>query len=172
MAYKTVITKSTIADAVSAAFGEFQSLRDEMRERADNMEEKFSATDLYQRVSECADALDGFADEEPEMPNDDVGALDVEVAESVNRRKGKGPSRAVRCGNACAALQAVIERCEGLTTDEVAMGEWLAKINGEHPIKDGAVSADDAEEVLDELIQSCQAALDEAEGLDFPGMYG
>jgi class 3 adenylate cyclase len=37
-AYKSQTIDSTVGDAIAEAFGELQSLRDEMRETADNME--------------------------------------------------------------------------------------------------------------------------------------
>src|ERR1700731_338004 len=51
------LRKMSLPDAVSEAFAEFESLGSEMREWADNLEEKFSTTEKYNTVSSTADTL-------------------------------------------------------------------------------------------------------------------
>lgn len=141
--YKTVARVTTVADAVSAAYSELQALRDEMREWADNMEAgNLGQTSRYEAVNECADQLDQVADDEPEVP-EGLGALPVTVHDSQNRRKGRGLSRAVRCGDATGHLEAA-----------------------------ASVLEDQEGEEAEELAQKLREAADEASAADFPGMYG
>lgn len=155
--YKTVQEKMTIADAISAGYGELQCLRDEMRDWADNLENgNLGSTQKFQDVSDCADMLDSVADDEP-----DYGGVELQLAKEItvgvqqNTRKGRGPSRAVRCGNACAYMQAGVDAIEALMED---MSE--AK-NGD----------ENSKETLEELRDHVQNAIDEASGAEFPGMY-
>lgn len=110
--YKPVSTEYDIGDAISEAFGEFQALRDEMRETADNMEAgNMGHMEKCQRASEAADTLDGFADNEPDVP-DAAEGLRAKVTVMRQTRKGRGESRSVRCSNAVAMLQGVVDALE------------------------------------------------------------
>jgi hypothetical protein len=154
MAYKSVVVKKTISEAVGDAFSELQCLRDEMREKAEALEEKFSGTEKYQTCNDTADTLDGFCDEEPEMGSD-LGETELEYGQVTNTR---GVSRANRCSNAVQALTAVKE----LVEDRV---EELQKDDDRGKVGDALL------EELEEFVEIVGNAIDGAEGLDFPGMY-
>jgi DNA repair exonuclease SbcCD ATPase subunit len=121
--YKSETIDTTVTDAISEAFGEFQTLRDEMREGADNMENGgLGHTDKAQRWAEAADALDAFADNEVDVP-DDAANLKVSATIQVQKRKGRGTSRAVRFDNAVALLETAKDAVEeemGRLEDEAA----------------------------------------------------
>lgn len=142
--FKTGEHKTTLADAISGAFSDVTDLASEMREWADNMEERLSHTEKYERVSECADTLEQNQDE-PTVVN---GLGDIEVTYSVMQHKQL--PRWARLDNAKAAVQACID---ALSDDAV---------------KDATKLADDCDSLADAL----QSALDEWEGVEFPGMYG
>lgn len=150
-AYKAVQQKTTVSGAISDAYSELQSLRDEMSETADNMQEKMSQTSKYQAVEEARDALDGFCDNEPDVP-DGVSVLEVTYIEMVNRRKGRGPSRNTRCSNAVSLLEGVITAINAHAED----------------LEDG----DDLKGEIETLADDLQEAVDSAGGVEFPGMYG
>lgn len=150
-AYKAVQQKTTVAAAIGDAYSELQSLRDEMSETADNMQDTLSQTPKYQAVEEARDTLDGFCDSEPNVP-DGVSDLEVTYSEMVNSRKGRGPSRSVRCSNASSMLEAVIEAINAHAED----------------LKDG----DDLKGEIQTLADELQEAVDNAGGVEFPGMYG
>lgn len=116
--YKATDVSGTVEEAVGVAYGEFQSLRDEMQEWADNMDSGgLSSVPKFEEVSEAADNLSNFADEEPDTP-ETLKAAPVKWTEMVPKRRGKGSSRAVRLDNACLALQAVIELVDELEKTE------------------------------------------------------
>lgn len=143
---KPIIVQSTIADALSSAFGEFESLGEEMRSWADSIEEKLSHTEKYSRVSECADSLEQFS--EPTY-DDSLGSVKVEYPQYEGKSARKGLSRADRCSNACLALDACIS-----VLDEL--------IENDPQLKD---SAENLRSDIDDI-------KGDAEGLEFPGMYG
>lgn len=105
-------------------------------------------TSKYDEVSTAADELENV--EEVELPGN-VGELQVTWSEAVNKRKGRGPSRAVRRDNATAALDAAIEALREYGDDEEHSEDE----------RDAATAA------ADEL----ESAKDAAENAEFPGMY-
>jgi hypothetical protein len=136
-----------IDDAIDYATSEIESLASEMREWADNLEEKFSSTSKYETVSNTADLLEGISP--PDVPGE-VEDVEVEYMELAPRRRGY--SRAARSGQACYVLDQCIAALQEIADDENATEE----------------RRDAAEGLKDELEQ----IKDEAEQCEFPGMYG
>jgi chromosome segregation ATPase len=167
--YKYVPRTTTLESAVADAFSEFQTLAEEMEEWRSNMEEKFSQTERYSRVEEVAQTLENHTDA-PDIP-ESVSDEEVVYSEAVNRSKREGPSRAVRCENACAMLDAAISRVEeiiGEIEDKLeAFPEGADEHEGEKR-EDLENWQSELETFRDELSEH----KDECESLDFPSMYG
>jgi hypothetical protein len=140
------LRKVPIADAISEAFGEIEALAQEMREWADNLEEKFSSTSKYETVSSSADTLEGYTD--PDMP-EGLPAMEVEFMDLPQRKRGY--SRADRCGQACYILDQCI----------IVLEEQSEKL-------EGGEARDACESLRDDL----ENAKGDCEGVEFPGMYG
>lgn len=141
---KPALREVGLEDALSEAFGEFSSLAEEMRSWADGMEEKFSSTDRYARVSEAADTLENHTD----APDVAECLEDIKVSVQDLAPRKRGYSRADRCGQACYILDLCINA--------------LDEIEGEGERKDEAESLRDE---IDNVKSEC-------EGVEFPGMYG
>lgn len=145
---------ATLADAANEAYSEIESLGQEMREWAENLEEKFSSTDRYARVTEAADTLEGLS--EPSYP-DWASSTKVQINELV--KPPRRPSRAKRRDDACAILDTCMEACN----------EWLDE--NDKPEKQ-------SEEILalvgeiTQLRDDLENLKDEAEAVEFPSMYG
>jgi hypothetical protein len=144
---------STVADAANEAYGEFQALGEEMREWADNLEEKFSATDRYARVSESADALENLS--EPSYP-DWASKTKVQISELV--KPPRKVSRAKRRDDACAILDTCMEVCN----------EWLDENDKPENSEEMLGLVGEITQLRDDL----ENLKDEAEAVEFPGMYG
>lgn len=158
--YKAEGRTGNLASVVGDAFGVLQSLRDEMREWADNLENgNLGHTQKCQDVASCADELDNVADDEPEVPAS-LGDLEVTYTEMVNRRKGRGPSRATQRDNATGMLEAAIQALDALEeqTEEAETPE-----NEE--------LAEALEQEIQTLRDELQNVIDTANGAEFPGMY-
>lgn len=112
MAYKMQQSEATIADAVSNAFSDLSSLAEECREIVDNAPPGLDQSQRIQTFDETAGQLESL--NEPDVP-EKFGDEKVTYVEQINKRRG--PSRAVRCSNAVARLQAVVDHC----------GDWLEK---------------------------------------------
>lgn len=157
MGYKSVQQEASVSDAVSIAFSYLEDLAGECREVVDNASENLANTQRIQTLGETADALESFS--EPEVP---------EVFEShrvkFTEQQKRNPSRASRCGNAVAALQAVVDACEERIQE-------LEKIlaDPEYVVTPGREAEHEA---LETLRDACQEAIDAAEACEFPGMYG
>ncbi len=154
--YKPVTTEYSVADAIANGYSELQSLRDEMQEIVDNMSgANMEHLPKYETANEACDTLGNFCDDEPEVP-EEAGAGRIQVTEMVNKRKGRGPSRSVRCGNAVSMLEAAKAHLETLQ-------EAAEEGEGEKEAGD-----DDFQTLIDKLEED----IGEAEGVEFPGMYG
>jgi hypothetical protein len=151
--YKVEKRTTTVSAAVSDALSELQELGSEMREWFDNMSEGLQQTGKAETISCTADSLESVS--EPDVP-ECVAELEVTYFESVNRDKRRGPSRAVRCENAVAMLNAAKDAVEAFTSSK---GEG-----------DG-VDQDVISEV-DQLVSDLDDVISEAEGCEFPSMYG
>jgi len=141
--------KSTVADAVGEAWAELESLKDEFREMHDNCNEGLQQTQKMQTVDETASTLENMS--EPEVP-DWLCPTEVTIQRWANARKGRGLSRADRCGQACDIIDSVVTELES-----------EAKVDGVDQDKKEAVEA---------LRDALEEIRNEAEGLEFPGMYG
>lgn len=147
--------KVTIADAISYAYGEWEGLAEECQEIVDNAAgTNLENSSRNQTLGETADTLTNL--QEPDVP-DTFGALEVEYDESLPKRAGRGLSRASRNDNACNAIQAVVEKLEELIFN------WNAE-----DTEASKTLAEDGQALLDEI----ENAKSEAEGVEFPGMYG
>lgn len=134
-------------DLVQEAFGDITSLAEEMRTWADNMEEKFGATQKFQDVEAAADALENL--DEPDVT---ITALnDHKLSWQDPRPRLRGYSRATRAMHACDMLRAVEDK----------MRELEDELPPDDPQHDAATA----------LAEECENLISELEGIDFPGMY-
>lgn len=150
--YKSVKRTGVVGD-VEGAYSDLQELGSEMGEWRDNLEEKFSSTEKYERVSEAADALEGLS--EPDVPSE-LADIPIEYSEFTSTR---GLPRWARRDNAVSiirtAIDALNERKDGDKPEDVEDDAWADKVS-------------DIESLIDDL----ESIADEAENVEFPGMYG
>ena len=123
-------------------------LAEEMRSWADNIEEKFGATQKYETVSECADILEGIDMPAAEMTSINNHKITWQDPKPTRRAK----SRASRCAEACDMLRAAEEKLRELHNE-------LPENNPDHDAAAGV--ADEVENMISEL-----------ENVEFPGMFG
>lgn len=150
-ARKLAITKGTVAEAVSAGWGEISSLAEEVREIVDNAPEGLNQTQRIQTLDETANYLENI--DEPEVP-EALSGVRVEWTQLLPRTARRGLSRADRCSNAVAALEVAA----------TAAQTWM----DDHEEEEGG---EDHDAVL-EFLDSVQGAIDDAEAAEFPGMFG
>lgn len=139
-----VTIDTTLEAAVDDSLSEFETLGSEMRDWYDNMPENLQDGDKGSQVNESADVLEGID------TSIDVPEVLKELPIKYEERQAK-QSRAARRDYAVRLLQEAID----------AANTWVEG-NEKHE------AMDDVEAFLDEA----QNALDEAEGVDFPGMMG
>lgn len=137
------VLTSTVSSLVSDAFSELQGLGEELREWYDNLPEQFQEN--RSDIDDAASALEYL--EEPDECPEVVAAVEVKYYNTMRNRTG----RSARGSQATHELGCAV----------AAMEEWMEG-NAEH--KDH----DDVEAFRD----SVQALIDEADGVEYPGMYG
>ena len=118
MAYKLMNDSGGPEDLISMAVDEINEVKGELEEWRDGMQgsnlensEKFSA--LEEAISQL-ETFDSFSAPD-EWPHADAKVV---YHYSVNKRKKRGPSRAVRIENAVAKVSAVVEFYQGLDDAE------------------------------------------------------
>lgn len=153
-----------VADAVSEAYGIAEELRDEMTEWRDNMEEKFSSTDKFSRVSEACDVLEGL--DEPSEPA--CGAAteirfdvqkDLRKSRALVTRPRRRDYAMMLLDGAFQAIESRIDAIDEATFAEEVTDEETEKLETEK---------DELETYQDEI----ERLKDELEGVEFPGMFG
>lgn len=152
-----------VADAVSGGFSELEELASECREMFDNASEGLQQTQRLQTFDETASTLEGLC--EPDVP-EYVGELRFQVRQEIPNRPRRGLSRATRRDNAVALLQGAMEAIQE------RIEKWEANRDEE-----GATEAQQSEnqDYIDEaqsLVDELESAIGDAEGTEFPGMYG
>lgn len=136
--------QGTVDGVVDDAYSEIESLSEEMRSWAENMEENFSATEKYSMVVECADLLEAV-----ERPTTPENLLEERVDFTQDTRRNL--SRSSRLNNCVVALEAV---CELVEEKIVTLGD------------------DDEVSEWDEFFTSLRQTIEEVEQAEFPGMFG
>ncbi len=166
-------TVSSVADAIA----ELQALGEECREIVDNASEGLQQTQRIQTFEETASTLESIS--EPSIP-DCVSDLEISYTESVQKRKGRGVSRATRCSNACAILSGAVSALEQFIEDQNTAKDEIEEMN-EAEIKkkkDDNPDFKDADEIENDITEAetckeeIESAMSEAENCEFPGMYG
>lgn len=143
------------ADLMSEAYGEIQSLAEEMREWYDNAGDNLQQGDKFQTISDSADALENISEQ-------DSVTLMTEEVEVYYLPSLKVTSRADRASEAAAQLHAVsealIEFCD----------EHDEKADPKNEKKDVAYAYQELRDIADQ----CEEDAGTVENVEFPGMYG
>jgi hypothetical protein len=165
-AIKPLYTKS-FTDWYEDAKGDMESLQEEISSWRDNMEGTgLENTSKFEQVSECADQLDNAVQAVPEKVPEAVKDLKVFVSPitlrvSASYRSAKkfrgGPSRAARLDEATGIVETLMDAARQKRED--------AEV-GKQSAKSEALQVE-----LEEFEGELQNALDEAQSVDFPGMF-
>lgn len=153
---------TTARQLVENAYGEIESLASEARDIAENLEAgNLGQTQRCQTFSETADVLEGLSI--PDLPD----AFDeVEIVRLPTIAKSTG--RAHRLSEAVSDMQLACDEVESWLEGKKEEIE-VASDNGEEEKElEDELDAGTIEEALEEV----RGHADEAEGVEFPGMYG
>jgi hypothetical protein len=147
--YKSHICTGSVSSAEDARCA-LEELGSECREIVDNAPEGLQQSERISTFEESASALENISEFDiPEC----VADLPIEYSEQRVTRKGRSESRAVRCSNAVAVLEAARD----------ALDTWL-----EDEENEGHDDRDEVESLHAEIDQ----AIADAEPCEFPGMFG
>lgn len=162
---KTKSVEWSVADALDNGKSELTALCEELQEWYDNLPENFqngtkgdqlqTAIDALSNAdqTDVCDSMANSADEDDEATKGYVGGLRFTFSASTKKRQ----SRADRCSEATSLMRAAIECVEE------AIGEAFDD-EKDDPYTE---TRDEIESNIDELTN----IIDEAEGVEFPGMY-
>jgi hypothetical protein len=142
----TVTTQSTVAALVADGVADLITLGEEYREWYDNLPENFQ--DNRSDIDEAASTLENLTD--PGDPPEAIANVVVLYRPLLKRR----PSRADRGNQATYELTAAVE----------AVDAFLAAV-------DGPVLRPEELEAIEAWRDEVQAVIDEAEGVEYPGMF-
>jgi len=153
-AYKSVQCTGTVS-SIEDAFSALEELGSECRELVDNVEGTgLRETGRIQTFDETASTLEGLS--APDVP-ECVADVTITYHDSVPARKGRGTSRAMRCQNAIAVLQAAAE----------AVQQWLDNTEAAPEDTNQEQRSD-----VEDFVQGLEEAVSEAENCEFPGLHG
>ena len=176
-------TTSAPHNAIEDANSEVEALAEEMREWCSNIEEKFSGTEQYERVSTAADELESVEAPDPSASEecDDTCTFSL-VASKRMSRADRRDNAAARYAAACDILRGA---AEGLREKVAAYDKYATRaenyaVRAENPPVNapdgwGETERDEAErtaEGFEELADACEEAQSTIEGVEFPGMFG
>ena len=149
--------EGTVEGFLEDAMSTVEELRDEMSEWRDNIEEGFSHTEKYERVSEAADALEVEA---PEAPS---SAEEVKCNTTIDTRRSAG-SRTARLANALNLLYAARDAAEN----------HKGLLESEQSEEQGGENDDLGDEIgdLETFLGEMDDLISQLEGVEFPGMFG
>ena len=142
-----------IENAVADAMSELSGLGEELRSWYDNMPENFQNGDKGSMVDEAANTLESL--NEVEVP---ACLSTVPVAYQSDR---KAQSRSARCGEAVNMLNIAKDNAQAFLDENLPEDET----------KDTETQATQREEI-DSFISELDEVISEAEGVEFPGMFG
>jgi hypothetical protein len=133
---------STVADLVDSAFSTFDDLAGELSDWYDNLPEAFQSGEKGSSLEDAKGILESLSHPNVEGP---TGAIEVCYLPLQDVK-----SRASRLNDAVGCLQAVVDALDACKDD---------------------AGRDDQEEIKN-LLDELENAISEAEGVEFPGMYG
>jgi hypothetical protein len=161
----------TVADAISNAEGEAESLKDELQEWFDNLPENFQQGDKGSQLEEAVSALESV--QFPTLPDwfEEWAAL-VKDRNTFVFFPSDGNSRADRGSDAAGQLRQAGEKLrelgEGLEQEAVD----LRDDEDEDPKREAAADlASERGDELTNLADELESAADELDGVEYPGMY-
>jgi hypothetical protein len=136
---------TTWGELIASAFDTFENLAGEMSDWYSNMPENFQNGDKGSAVEEAQQQLE-------DLTNDtDSEAFYTELTTSY--LPGRGASRGDQVADACAKLQHIMEEAEKKIADSPDMPEY-------------------EKTTLGDLIDHLSETVNNAEGIEFPGMFG
>jgi hypothetical protein len=147
--YKSINVETTVS-SVADAFASLQSLGEECREIVDNANENLQQTSRIQTFDETASTLENIS--EPTIP-ECVADLPITVYTQQSARKGRSESRSVRRDNEVSVLRSAQE----------AVSTWL---------EDDENEKHEEREDVEQFANDLEEVASEAEGCEFPGMFG
>lgn len=105
-------------DVFEEACDEIESLKEEIGDWKDNIEENFSGSEKYSQLEEAYDQLDNFSkpDWPDELEDKDIKVVYIESPPKIFRGRITN-SRSSRLGEACAKLEAVTDALENFKTE-------------------------------------------------------
>lgn len=143
--------RQSLNEALTEAYGEFSSLRDEVQDWYDNLPESFQNGSKGDDLQETINQLESFCDNEPSFKDKMQEFMDDTTAVFLPPAQNK--SRADRCATNTVIL--------GTVHDKLCDDKELRKQIIELGIKDE----------IKELIDQLETDKMEAENVSFPGMY-
>jgi hypothetical protein len=150
---KAVRCVGTVLGCIESGYSALSELASECHGVVDNCPDSLQQTDRIQSLEQSADTLEA-ADDTPEVPE---FLHDLEVIYFEDRRKSKSHSRATRCSEAVALIQAA----------QAAIDEWIEANDG-----DAEDASSDEMDEAQTLSDDLENFANDAEGCEFPGMMG
>lgn len=153
--YRPKEEKDSLENVFTSARQELQDLQEEMEAWFDGMPENLQGSEKGDAVNQASDELSGADQQLPDDLSDlpeSVREMEITYTISENKNKRRGSSREIRCSNACIMMEAVAD-----ALDDHAEGEDFNE---------------EVQSLIEDAAASVRTCKDEAECIEFPGMFG
>lgn len=163
---RMVQTQTTLSNAISDAVSELDNLRDELQNWYDNMSENLQGGSKGDALQEAISALEN-CNNEPDVPE----CMEEIVVSYLSDRKQR--SRADRCAECVGMLEAAVEVLNSMLepSHKIAVANDELEID-EIMTEEQSTQSDEREQSIEQLRDEVQEIIDEAQNVEFPGMYG
>ncbi len=167
MAKKRPIITASVEDLVSEAFGEIESLKDELQEWRDSIPLTLQDGDKASQLDDAISSLESH--EAPDVPAS-AGDLTGTYTKTPGRlsRSNRRYEACAMAGAACDAVRARIEELSEIEYDED--GKRKGAGDGEAHATEEERDSDVSD--LETLADALEEATGEWENVEFPGMFG
>ena len=162
---KAKLATTTVEAVIADAFAELTTLGEEMRSWADNMPENMQSGSKYDEVTSAADTLEGL--QEPDMSE----IPDEVKNKEVTYQKATKTSRAARRDEATGMLSAAAEALREAAEDYNEPEDPKGADESDEAVADTIQKAEDTKEAVTTLADEVTELQEEADGVQFPGMY-
>lgn len=153
---RAVPCSGSVLVLIEDGYSELSELQQECQAIIDNAPDGLSETERMQTLGDTADAL-SEADLPPDVPD---FLMDLKCRYTEDQRISKSTSRATRCAEAVTLLSAACD----------AIQKWI-DVNDLDEYNDSGEYAEQRDEA-EGLLNQVQNFIGNAEGCEFPGMFG
>lgn len=174
---KSRVCEMGVADAVSNAFSDMESLKDELQDWYDNLPESFQNGTKGEQLQEAIDLIEGVSEIDVPDAVEDATCAPCLMTKKRMSRSDRRDDCVNQLNVAAAWARERIEELNGMEFEDEEDSEDESEAPDTDKVVDATVptSEDERDSMVSDLetfADECENAASEFESVEFPGMYG